>query len=254
MQLGPYQMTAISNEKRFPRRALALGLDDDFRRGFIALIPLWPGVIAFAVAFAIAAQTAGFTTLEVIALSLFVFAGSAQVATVALYASGAGIISIVLTSLLLNVRHTFYGLTINRWLPERSHPPKPFLAFFLTDESFGITIRSFLAGTGSAAYLFGASISLWISFVSSTIAGALIGGALPATDSIGLEFIFPLTFIALLIPLLRTRIDIAVAGLAGVLMYLFDGLVADGLSIVLVIAIAAFVGLLLDSRWPKATG
>ncbi len=241
-------MTAMQREKALSQPVACVAGEDGFKRGFVALIPVWPGVIAFAVAFAIAAQSASFSTLEVIALSLFVFAGSAQVATVALYASGASFIPIVLTALLLNVRHTFYGLSINRWLPVRTNPPKPLLAFFLTDESYGITIRTFLAGEGSASYLFGASISLWISFISATVAGALLGEALPATDAIGLEFIFPLTFIALLVPLLRSRIDVTVAIVAAGLMFVFDGVVPDGLSIVLVIAIAATVGLLYASR------
>lgn len=216
------------------------------------MFPLWPGVIAFAPAFAIAARSAGFSAPEVVAMSLFIFAGSAQVATVALYASGAGFIPIVLTASLLNLRHTFYGLSVSRWLPERTTPPKPLLAFFLTDESYGMTLRSLTTGHGGALHLFGASSSLWVIYIASTTVGALLGGKLPTADSAGLEFIFPLTFIALLIPLLRGRVEFTVALVAAVLMYLIDGLVPDGASIVLVILVAVGVGVLLDRHAEEA--
>lgn len=245
-------MSVLSNANHLHRRALSVASNGEFRRGFALMLPLWPGVIAFAVAFAIAARAAGFSAPEVVALSLFIFAGSAQVATVALYASGAGFIPIVLTGLLLNFRHTFYGLSVSRWLPERTTPPKPILAFFLTDESYGMTIRSLMTGHGGSLYLFGASTSLWVIYIASTASGAVLGGRLPFADSTGLEFIFPLTFIALLVPLLRGRVDVAVALIAAVLMYLLDGRVPDGASIVLVILIAAAAGVLLDSRGREA--
>ena len=239
-------MSVLANRSQLPRRALGIACDADFRRGFAALLPLWPGVLAFAIAFALAARAAGFSAPEAVALSLFVFAGSAQVATVALYAGGAGFIPIVLTGLLLNLRHTYYGLSLSRWLPERTTPPKALLAYFLTDESYGMTIRSFMAGRGGALYLFGASMSLWVVYIASTTVGAVLGGSLPWAHASSLEFIFPLTFIALLIPLLRSRVDFAVALVAAALMYLLDGLVPDGASIVLVILLAAGVGVLLD--------
>ena len=230
------------------------GLNGDFRRGFIGMTPLWPGVLAFSVAYSIAAGAAGFTAVEIIVMSALVFAGSAQVATVALYASGAGFLPIVLTGLLLNLRHTLYGLSLNRWLPERTTPPKPVLAFFLTDESYGVTMKSFLAGRGNAAHLFGVSIGLWVAWVPGTIVGVIAGGALPSTERIGLEFVFPLTFVALLVPLLRSRIDAVVAIIAGALMLAVDGVVPDGASIVLVIALAATTGTLLDRAERETAG
>lgn len=246
-------MSILPDRRQIGRHVTAVGLHDDFQRGFIEMMPLWPGVLAFSIAYSIAAGSAGFTPLEIIMMSTLVFAGSAQVATVALYSSGAGFLPIVLTGLLLNLRHALYGLSLNRWLPERTAPPKPLLAFFLTDESYGVTMKSFLTRRTSAIYLFGVSISLWVAYVPATAFGALMGGVLPSTERIGLEFIFPLTFVALLVPLLRTRVDVAVALIAGTLMLAFDGIVPDGASIVLVIGIAAIAGLLLDRPDGEAT-
>ena len=56
----------------------------EIRRGFLAMVPLWAGVVPFAMTFGILARTAGFTAPEAQALSMFVFAGSAQIAIVTL--------------------------------------------------------------------------------------------------------------------------------------------------------------------------
>jgi 4-azaleucine resistance transporter AzlC len=239
-------MSVLPDRRALQQQIAGVSRSDDFRRGFVEMLPLWPGVVAFSAAYAIAAGSAGFTPLEIIAMSVLIFAGSAQVAIVALYASGAGLIPIALTALLLNLRHVIYGLSLNRWLPERTSPPKAVLAFFLTDESYGITTRSQLAGKVSALYLFGISLSLWVSYVPATTLGVLVGGALPSTERLSLDFIFPLTFVALLVPLLRKRVDFTVALLAGGLMLLLDGNLPDGLSIVAVIGIGAVAGMLLD--------
>ena len=239
-------MSILPERRAVRTRVAGVGLHDDFRRGFVGMIPLWPGVLAFSIAYAIAAGAAGFTAFEIVAMSALVFAGSAQVATVALYASGAGFLPIVLTGLLLNLRHTLYGLSLNRWLPARTTPPKPLLAFFLTDESYGIALKSFVAGRVSAGFLFGVSLALWVAWVPGAVIGVLVGGALPSTGRLGLEFIFPLTFVALLVLMVRNRIDVVVALIAGALMLAVDGLVPAGASIVLVIALAALAGTLLD--------
>ena len=63
--------------------------DGAFRRGFLAMVPLWLGVVPFALAYAVTARRAGLSLVETQALSLFVFAGSAQFSAVGLFAAGA---------------------------------------------------------------------------------------------------------------------------------------------------------------------
>jgi len=108
-----------------------------FRRGFWALAPLWLGVIPFGAAYAITARGAGLSLLETQALSVLVFAGSAQFSAVGLFTAGAAGLEIVLTTLLLNVRHLLYGLALGREVDLRRRE-RPAAAFFLTDEAFGV--------------------------------------------------------------------------------------------------------------------
>src|SRR4051794_7177440 len=96
----------------------------EIRRGFVAMLPLWLGVVPFALAFGILARTSDFSVVETQLLSLLVFAGSAQLAFVNLAQDGAGAVTILLTVLLLNLRHVLYGLSLNAYLPIKTKPPR----------------------------------------------------------------------------------------------------------------------------------
>ena len=218
----------------------------EVRRGFLAMVPLWAGIIPFALAFAILARTAGFTPVETQALSLFVFAGSAQIAIVTLFAGGAGAGAIVATALVLNLRHILYGLSLSREWGRPTRPPLPLLAFVLTDESYGVTIKDRLGGGGGPAFFFGASSSLYLVYNLATLVGSLAGQFIPDPRRLGLDFIFPLTFVALLVPLLRGWRQCAVAALAAVAALLLGRVAPGGVAIVGAAVVAAGLGVALD--------
>ena len=228
----------------------------EVRRGFLAMVPLWAGVVPFALAFAILARTAGFTPLEAQALSLLVFAGSAQVAIVTLFAGGAGqgdATAIVATVLVLNLRHVLYGLSLSRGWARPTRPPLPLLAFLLTDEAYGLTIKDRLDGRGGPAFCCGASLSLYLAYNLATLAGSLAGRFLPDPRRLGLDFVFPLAFVALLVPLLRGWRHCAVAALAAGAALLLGRVAAGGVAIVGAAVAAAGLGVALDRLGPPAT-
>jgi 4-azaleucine resistance transporter AzlC len=226
----------------------------DVRRGLVAMVPLWPGVVPFGVAFAILARTAGFSALATQALSVFVFAGASQVATVTLYASGAGAVAIVLTVLLLNLRHVLYGLSLRPWLGARIRPPWPALAFLLTDEGYGMTIRAFLDGRGSVPFFFGCGLSLFGVWQLATITGSLLGSVLPNPKGIGLDFIFALTFLALVVPLIRSWRHIVVTAVAAVAALVLSRYFAGGVAVLLTVLVAATLGAALEQWRPAPEG
>lgn len=232
--------TSSTQDERSYRRQI--------RQGYVAIIPLWPGVASFGVAYAVMARAAGYSALETQAMSLFVYAGSAQLAMVTLYASGAGAISIVLTALILNLRHILYGLSADRQIAREERPRRSLLAFFLTDESYGIATREWLAGRGSAAFLLGTGLSLYTIYALSTLAGILFGSLLPDIERSGIDFIFPLSFMALLLPLLRSRLQLAVAAIAATIALSAGQVLSGGITILLATIAAALAGTLLERR------
>ena len=220
----------------------------EFRRGFVAIMPLWLGSFPFAVAYAVLARETGLTAGEALALSLLVMAGAAQLAFIDLVAENATWIAILATVLLLNLRHVLYGLSLNEVLPVRTHPPRPVLAHFLTDENYGLTIRDYLDGRGSPGFLFGSGVSLLGCFVASTAVGVVLGGVIPDPERLGLDFIFPLTFLALLLPLLRARRDLLVATIGGVSALALSRETSGGITILISTVLAAGAGALLPPR------
>ncbi|HEX3807265.1 MAG TPA: AzlC family ABC transporter permease [Gaiellaceae bacterium] len=182
-----------------------------FRHGFRAMMPLWLGVVPFGLAYAVIARDTGLSLVETQALSLFVFAGSAQVSAVGLFARGAGGLEVVLTTFLLNVRHVLYGMSLGRNVPLTKRE-RLVAAYFLTDEAYGVSVAR---GARTFPFVLGAELSLFLTWNLATFAGALLGGVIPDPEKIGVDFVFPLAFLALLVPLLRRRADVVVAVVAG---------------------------------------
>ncbi len=209
-------------------------------------MPLWAATLPFALTLGLLTRTNGFTVLEAVGMSTIVFSGGAQVALVTLVAAGTSPLAIIITILALNVRHILYGLSLRKQFPPLSLRQILYLAFFLTDESYGLTIRDGLSGRGGPGFYLGAGISIGSIFNIGTLVGALVGQLLPDTTRFGLDFIFPLTFLALLIPLIFNWRQIVVAITAGLASLIFSNYLSGGVAILLSALLAATVGILLE--------
>mgnify|MGYP001166025827 FL=1 len=139
-----------------------------------------------------------YSALETQLLSLTVFASAAQVTIVSLAATGASTVAIAFTAILLNLRHLLYGMVLRRMMGEDDRPRPELAGSLVTDEGFGLRIQHARAGGGIAAFMLGSGLSLYLIWNLATLDGLLFGSALPDPERIGLAFIFPLTFIALM--------------------------------------------------------
>ncbi len=175
------------------------------RDGFVALMPLWLATAPFGALYAMQARIAGLSLAETQAMSLFVFAGASQFTAVTLLAGGAGPLSIVLATLIVNLRHTLLAASVAPYLGRVPTLARAGLAFQLTDESYALSIKRFHEGTGSPAYLLGTNLSMYVCWQASTFGGYLLGSAVPNPARYGLDLIFPLTFLGLLLPMLHGR-------------------------------------------------
>ncbi len=191
------------------------------------MVPLWLGVVPFGLAYAVIAREAGLSLVETQALSLLVFAGSAQVSAVGLFGRGAGGLEIVLTTFLLNVRHVLYGVSLGRVVP-MTRRERLTAAYFLTDEAYGVSVAR---GARTFGFVLGTELSLFVVWNVATFAGALLGGLIPDPERLGIDFVFPVAFLALLVPLLRRRADVVVAGVAGMAAWLLSKHVPGGLPV-----------------------
>ncbi|MGL4610122.1 MAG: AzlC family ABC transporter permease [Trueperaceae bacterium] len=214
-----------------------------FWLGFRAVIPLWAGMIPFALAYAVTARSAGLSILDTQLMSMFVFAGSAQFSGASMFLTGAAPITIILTTFIINVRHLLYSLSLGQKM-KLTWAQRFVGAHFLTDEAFGITLAS---GQMSFAYLLGAELSIFVPWNLSTLAGSLLSEAIPdgmSPERLGIDFIFPLAFLALLIPLLKVRVDFAIAITAGAFAFILANMlhVNGGVTILLVGVLGSLLG------------
>lgn len=208
------------------------------------MIPLWLGVVPFAVAYAVTARAGGLSVLDTQLMSLAVFAGSAQFSAAGLFGQGAGALPILLTTFLLNVRHVLYGLSLGRAIP-MTPVQRAFGAVFMTDEAYGMTIAS---GASTFGFYLGAALSLYLVWNLATLAGALLGGVLPDPAKLGVDFVFPLAFLGLLVPLLKGRTEVLVAVLAGGLAWGLSRGLPGGLVVLIVGVAGSLLGAWLTTR------
>ncbi|MBR0139859.1 MAG: AzlC family ABC transporter permease, partial [Firmicutes bacterium] len=110
---------------------------DILKKAFIASVPVMSGYEVLGIAYGVLAGTKGITALQGVGMSLIVYAGSLQFVLISLISQGASLITVALTSLLVNARHLFYGLSmIDRY--KDAGKAKPYLIHTLTDETYSL--------------------------------------------------------------------------------------------------------------------
>ncbi len=202
------------------------------------MLPLWLGVAPFAVAYAVTARAAGLSVLDTQVMSLTLFAGASQFALAGLFGQGAGPWAMLGTVFVLNARHLLYGLSLGQHLPLAGWR-RALAAQFLTDEAYGVTVGAGVPGLG---YLLGTELSLYLVWNAFTLLGALAGALIPDPERLGVDFVFPLAFLGLLVPLLRGRTELLVALASGALALLSSRLLPGGVTVLLVGVAGALLG------------
>lgn len=190
-----------------------------FSLGARAVMPLLLGVVPFGVIYGVVALQSGIPALAAIAMSSIVFAGSAQFLLAQLVGSGAPWLLATGAVGLVNLRHALYSASVAPFLARLPRRWKILLSYLLTDEAYAAAIPHLLPGAPEARslqghwILFGSGLGLWAAWQLSTLAGVLIGTQLPA--NLGLDFALPLTFIAIVVPMIDSRARFIAAVVAG---------------------------------------
>jgi branched chain amino acid efflux pump len=214
-----------------------------FWAGMRSEIPLLIGVIPFGMIYGALALGAGLSPAASQMMSSMVFAGSAQFITAQLVHESTPGFVIVLTIAVVNLRHMLYSASLAPYIAALPTRWKVLLSYLLTDEAYAPTILHYeKEGLTPHAHWFwlGAGITLWVFWQLSTAVGIFLGAAIP--ESWSLDFALPLTFIAMIVPVLRDRPAIAAALSAGAV-----ALVAYSLPYKLGLILAALVGILVGT-------
>ena len=161
--------------------------------GFAILL----GYFSIAIAFGASGRAIGLDALPVAGFSVFVFAGASQFMAVTLLSQGAGTLSIILATFVLNSRHIVMSISLRDRITG-SRIPRALLAFGVTDEVFaGAATQGGEIGETELLIMEGLAYSGW---VGGTIVGFLVGTILPPVVEQAMGVSLYAMFVALIVP------------------------------------------------------
>jgi len=196
-----------------------------FLEGIRDMAPMMLGVIPFGMVCGVGAITAGASPVAALAMSMIMFSGAAQIVATQLLVAGAPFAVILLSCLAVSLRLLMYSATMAPYLRPLDRRWRNLLSFVLTDQAFAGTLQRFKRSDdlrANASYFLGTGVLLWVTWQIATIAGIVAGQVIPASWQ--LEFVVPLCFLAVLVPLLRDRVSIVVFAVATVTVVALDAM------------------------------
>jgi 4-azaleucine resistance transporter AzlC len=225
----------------------------EFWAGARQTIPLIVGAIPFGIIFGTLAQTSGLSFGAAAAMSAFVFAGSSQFIALGLLATGSPVGMIVLTTLVVNLRHLLYAVGLVPYLQALGQGWKVALGFWLTDETFMVAIQRYQQPDPSPYkhwFQLGSALAMYSNWQLCTWLGLTLGETMPNAASWGLDFAMVATFIGMTIPYLKTRPMVATVLVAGITALLARSL-PHQLGIMVAAIAGILIGVLLETTHPS---
>lgn len=230
----------------------------ELKKAFIDTIPVMTGYVVLGMGFGIILKTKGFGVLWALAMSIFIYAGSMQFVAIDLMTGGASLAVTALTTLMVNARHLFYGISmVDRY--KGAGKKKPYMIYALTDETYSLVCGEDSqpvqtpSETGPEAedekvrrhrYYFTVSLMDQIYWVSGSVCGSLLGAVIPFNTE-GIDFALTALFVTVFVEQWLTTREHgpALAGLgASVLCLLIFG--ADNFLIPTMILITVILTLM----------
>jgi len=189
------------------------------------MAPMLVGIIPFGMVCGVGAISVGASPLAALAMSMIMFSGAAQIVAVQLLAADAPLGVIVLSCLVVSLRLLMYSAAMAPHLRQLDQRWRNVLSYVLTDQAFAGTIQRFRDSddlSGNASYFLGTGVLLWGTWQVATVVGIFVGQIVPASWQ--LEFVVPLCFIAVLMPLLRDRVSLLVFVVTAIAVVALDAM------------------------------
>ncbi len=167
------------------------------------MLPLSIAVLPWGLLAGSFAMDVGLHPLEGQALSAILFAGAAQLVAMGMFKAGAGLTTMLITTFFITSRHFLYSISMRDKISPLPLKWRLTLGFLLTDELFAI------CGNQSSKqfqpwYALGAGLSFYLFWNLATIVGIVAGSVIPGLNLWGLEFAIAATFIAIVIPTIKS--------------------------------------------------
>ena len=197
--------------------------------GMKKAIPVLIGFLPVAITYAIMARGAGIGAVETVVMSMAVFAGASQIMATGMLAGGAGAISVILSTFVLNLRHIIMSTCVFRKMNEKNPIFRLLCGFGVTDETFALYTTE-ESDRADRYYMLGLITVSYSSWVLGAVIGIVASNFLPPSLSNSFGVALYALFLALIVP-----------GVKGDLR-LF-------ITVLITAAINCVMGLFLDSSW-----
>ncbi|MBY6092424.1 AzlC family ABC transporter permease [Pseudooceanicola sp. 502str34] len=206
----------------------------------------------FAMLFGVVAADAGLNALEATAVSLAVIAGAAQFTAIGLLADHAPTFVALASALAVNLRMAMYSASLTPHLGAAPLWQRALAAYLTVDQSYALAMVTYPKhpdwGTPQKmGYFLGTVTAICPFWYLLTIVGALVGNRIP--PEFALDFALPITFLAMVAPMLKTRAHLA-AALVAILLSLLLAWMPYNLGLM----VAAIAGMMAGARVEVMTG
>ena len=203
------------------------------------ILPLAVAVIPWGILCGSLAIKVGLSPIQAQLMSLLVFAGAAQLASLTLLGGAGALLSIFSSTFVISSRHLLYSAVFREHVRQSSIATRCCTAFFLTDEMFAVTC-AYLEKNKSFSHLYAisAGIVFYLIWNASTFIGIAAGQFIPNIENLGLEFAIAATFIAIVIPSIKNLSTLMSVLASGISVIIFSIM---GIEHALIIA--TFIGM-----------
>lgn len=167
------------------------------KKAFLATIPVMAGYVVLGIGFGMLLQTKGYGVLWAFSMSLFIFAGSMQYVTIDLMTGGVSLLATAMTTLAVNARHLFYGISmVDKYKVQKK---KYFLFWTLTDETYSLVCSDEPEKSGNPSkYYFYVSVFDYSYWVLGSVLGSLLGEVIPFSME-GIDFSLTALFLTVFV-------------------------------------------------------
>ena len=168
------------------------------KKCFVTTLPVMAGYLFLGTGFGMLLQSKGYGFLWAVAMSGFIYAGSMQYLAIDLLCGGASLITAAITTLMVNARHLFYGISmIDAYQDTGIY--KPYLIFALTDETYSLNCGGAPEDVKNPKlYYFLVSLFNQCYWVTGSALGVLVGTLLPVSTE-GIDFALTALFVTVFV-------------------------------------------------------
>lgn len=220
-----------------------------FLYGARSAMPIVLGYVPLGFAFGVLAVDSDLTVFEATLMSLLCITGSGQYIAASMLSLGASTLSILGTTLLINLRYLLMSASlatthIRNWRTGLLG----IISFWITDETYAVSIMKLKNEELKPAFFFGLDLPSHVSWVFSSFLGATVGNLISNPEALGLNFALTAMFISLLMILVTERLMVIVSVLAGAVSILFVVSLHMKGNIIIAAVLAATLGVMIE-KW-----